>query len=321
MQRVLSKELWKEIRAYASRARRRKVAISYVTNDLIGFRNGDILVVDASQWAIKFGETDAQVLLNLQRKGVQLFDCRDLHAKTVLLDDVAFVSSGNMSKSSAKKLVEAGILTDHVAVVSAVASFIEQLQDQSKALTPSALEKLCKIKVIRRGGRPLGGKKNRKTKIAPLGNRIWFLGVRDEDREPNKEEQKIIDRAQARLRRRFDEKRDDFNWIKCGVRGRFERSCKEGDSIIQVWRSSHAKRPGRAVRATPVLLKQKSKRWTRFYVEDPTDRYAELRWTKFRRLLKEIGYSRTVSANVVREIAPDVAETINRKWKAAFSKK
>src|ERR1700687_5343277 len=105
MERVLSSDLWKMVRAQARKARCRKAAIAYVTKDLIRFRKGDILVMDASAHAISCGETDAKLLRTLHKKGVSLYHCVGLHAKVLVLDDVAVISSGNMSNSSANGLV------------------------------------------------------------------------------------------------------------------------------------------------------------------------------------------------------------------------
>jgi len=38
-----------------------KATIAYVTRDLVGFRKGDVLIVDASARAIASGETDARL--------------------------------------------------------------------------------------------------------------------------------------------------------------------------------------------------------------------------------------------------------------------
>jgi phosphatidylserine/phosphatidylglycerophosphate/cardiolipin synthase-like enzyme len=81
-----------------------------------------VLVVDASKRAIACGETDAGLLRLLWKKEVHLYHCAGLHAKVLLLDDMAVISSGNMSSSSADGLVEVGLVTDHSNTVSAVAS-------------------------------------------------------------------------------------------------------------------------------------------------------------------------------------------------------
>jgi phosphatidylserine/phosphatidylglycerophosphate/cardiolipin synthase-like enzyme len=108
--------------------------------------------VNASTLAIRTGETDAALLLKLHKKGVQLYDCVDLHAKVILLDDAAIISSGNMSSSSERRMVEAALISDQGSVVAGVASLIEQLVQQSSPLGAKQIAQLCKIEVVRRGG-------------------------------------------------------------------------------------------------------------------------------------------------------------------------
>src|SRR5262245_1209931 len=269
MQKVLSTDLWTEIRERACASKSRKAAIAYVTRDLVGFREGDTLVVNASAHAIKNAETHAPLLQRLHRKGVQLYDCPYLHAKTLLLDDVAIISSGNMSLNSETRMVEAALITDHRSVVAGVASLIEQLKKKSSQLDDRQIGQLCKIKVIRRSGwngtRPEGHKPT----ITELGNRTWIVGVHDLEDDPKPEEQRLINHAKRSLREQLGAADDDVNWIKWGTRGRFPQECQPGDLLIQIWRSSKAKRPREVLNAVPVLLKHRTKRWTRFYFAEP----------------------------------------------------
>jgi hypothetical protein len=317
MQRILTGNLWTEIRVFARKAQRRKAAIAYITRDLVGFRRGDVLIVDASKQAVSCGETDARLLRDLWKKGVQLFHCDDLHAKVLLLDHVAFVGSANMSNSSAVRMVEAGVLTDHSSTVSSVASFIEQLIQLSSVLSERRLAILCKVKVIRRGGNNSGRRTKRKIKIPPLGNDTWLVGLREAAKDPSPSEQSLIDQAVSSLQKQLRSADAEFDLIKWGSRSRFPRKCRAGDSIIQIWRSNKAKRPSAVYRAVPVLLKQKSGNWTRFYISEPTGRHAKVRWGSFQRLLNELGYPRQVSANSVHLIKPDMASKIERRWKSA----
>jgi hypothetical protein len=313
MQRVLSQDLWTEIRKRARASKSREAAISYATRDLAGFRKGDILIVDASILAIQNGETDAPLLRKLHQKSVQLYHCADLHAKILLLDDVAIIGSGNMSSSSEHRMVEAALVSDHGSVVAGVASPIEQLVKQSSPLDKKQIAQLCKIKVVRRRGGNGALSNRRKTRISKLGNQTWIVGLLELKQDPKPEEQRLIDRAQKQL----GVSDDDFSWIKWGVRGRFARECRMGDLLIQILRSTKAKRPSEVLKAVPVLLKQPTKRWTRFYVAEPTGRSPEISWGQFQRLLREIGYSRLVKAGSVQLVDPDVADTISRKWNAA----
>lgn len=314
MQRVLSVDLWKAVRTQANRVRSRKAAIAYVTEDLIGFRKGDVLVVDAAAYAIGCGATDAKLLRKLHKKGVSLYHCAGLHAKVLLLDDVAVIGSGNMSNSSVRGLVEAGLMTDHSSTVAGIASFIEQLLNQSSQLQIEHITALCKIKVVRKGLFATRRGKRRKAQVARLGNQTWVVGVREIVTDPSQDEQRYIDRAVKALGSRIENPEVETNWVRWNSRNRFARECREGDSLIQIWHSSKAKRP-RVFRTTPVLLKQKTNEWTRFYFREPTGADAEMPWGKFKRLLKELGYARYVGPWSVQLVDPDLADAIVRRWK------
>jgi len=317
MQKVLSSDLWKAVKVQARKAQQRKAAIAYVTQDLLGFRKGDALLMDASKFAIGNGETDAKLLRTLHQQGVRLYHCGSLHAKVILLDDVAVIGSANLSRSSAENLVEAGLMTDHSSTVSGVASFIEQLILQSKELLAEDIDALCKIKVTRRGGRPQEGAKQPKPEITPLGNRIWLVGIHQLAKDPPPSEQEQIDQAIEILRPKMRTPDEEFSYVRFGLRGRFALECREGDSLIRIWRSSAAKRPSSVMRITPVLLKQKTDRWTYFYLSDATGKYPEMSWGKFQRLLKEVGYKRPVRAGSVQLLDPEIADAITRRWAAA----
>jgi hypothetical protein len=316
MQKVLSSDLWKTVKAQARKARLRKVAIPYVTQDLLGFRKGDLLLVDASPLAVSSGETDAKLLRDLLWKGVRLYHCESLHAKVMLLDDVAVISSGNMSKSSDKHLVEAGLITDQSSTVAGIASFIEQLIPQSRELLAGDIDSLCKIKVTRRGGRPQRGAKRRKPKVNPLGNQTWLIGVYELAEDPPPNEQELIDRAIESLRPKM-KAQQEVCWVRFPHKHPFAMNCKEGDSLIQIWNSSTAKRPSSVFRVTPVLLKEKTERWTYFYSPEPTGRRTKMPWGKFQRLLKKVGHKRPVKAGSKQLLDPEIADAITRMWAAA----
>jgi hypothetical protein len=157
---------------------------------------------------------------------------------------------------------------------------------------------------------------------ARIGKQGYKIVGDDGEIESEREEykdQKLIDRAIRSLQERLETDDDDFNWLVWGVRGRFAQECREGDLLIQIWRSSTAKRPSSVLKAAPVLLKQSTKQWTRFYLFDPSGRAPEMNWGRFQRLLKEVGYSRRVKAGSVQLVDPDIAHMINRQWNSAAS--
>ena len=63
MQSIHTDSLWTEIERLATASRYRVAAVAYVTDDeIVQFGEGDLLVVDASDNAIKTGQTDRRVL-------------------------------------------------------------------------------------------------------------------------------------------------------------------------------------------------------------------------------------------------------------------
>ena len=74
---VLSNDLWTEIRKRARASKSRKGAIAYATLDLVGFRESDTLVVDASARTIQNGEPMRGCCVNCIRKA-----CRFMTALT-----------------------------------------------------------------------------------------------------------------------------------------------------------------------------------------------------------------------------------------------
>lgn len=127
----------------------------------------------------------------------------------------------------------------------------------------------------------------------------------------------MIAKAAAILRPRLRTSRDELDWIRWGGKGRFIRECRAGDSVIQIWRSSRAHRPSSVIRAQPVLLKQKTKNWTRFYLPPGTGALAEIPWGKFQRLLKSLGYSRRVGPGIEHLLENDMADVLARNWNSS----
>ena len=80
MNRVLTAEIWREVKKRARTVKSRKAAIAYVTKDLIGLRAGDVLITDASERAIRSGQTSAPLLRELHRNRVEIYSHKGLHS-------------------------------------------------------------------------------------------------------------------------------------------------------------------------------------------------------------------------------------------------
>jgi hypothetical protein len=218
-----------------------------------------------------------------------------------------------MSKSSTG-LVEVAIASDSSSTVSGVASFLSQLEEQFDRLEPNDTKRLCAIEVIRRGRGGVGSR-TRKTRISSLGRRTWVLGTCDLARDPPPDEQKLIDRATRLLREKWEENLEP-DWIQLGHKSRIAKEVQEGDLLIQVWRPHGVKQPKSVISNCAVLLKQKTKRWTRIFLGKPT-KQREVSWAKFQRLLQTLGYTRRLGNWPVVVLDEDLSGSIQRKWNVA----
>jgi len=311
MQKILSSDIWKEIGKRAKTANRRKAAIAYVTRDQIGFKAGDVLVVDASKKAIASGQTDAPQLRELSRKGVAIYSQEGLHAKVLLLGTYSVVGSANMSGSSGD-LIEAAVISDSAVVASGIDSFIVQHATKKARLKSAHIEVLCKIEVVRTGwGR--GGKESKpKRRIRPLGNRTWIVGVKEILRDPPTSEQKYIDRANAVLNERLDGTEEEFEWIRWGKSDVFAKRCREGDTLIRIYNKRNGTR--RVSCSIPVLLKRNEPKWTRFYLGERPKKSDHISWTKFQVILRRIQYVRKVGPHSIQQLEPEIADLLQAQW-------
>lgn len=118
------------------RAKVRQVdaAIAFVTDDVLGLRRGDRLVVDASDARLRTGATNPSVLAAMLARGVELWSCAGLHAKVVLVDSQwLMVGSANASKMS-RKLHEAAVVTGSRSAIAGAKQMIEQFRSAADVI-------------------------------------------------------------------------------------------------------------------------------------------------------------------------------------------
>ncbi|ACE99669.1 hypothetical protein Rpal_1127 [Rhodopseudomonas palustris TIE-1] len=145
--RFVSKGAWKLLTASAKSARRPALAaVAYFgkgASKLLPLPSGSHLVVDASEHAVKKGQTHPKDLKRLQREGVVIFSSPSLHAKVFIFGNVAFIGSTNVSKRSSDFLTEAVVTTSDRAVVRSAKTFVRDLCLDE--VGPDRLDKLQKI--------------------------------------------------------------------------------------------------------------------------------------------------------------------------------
>ena len=225
MIRFLGDNIWDDIGRLAKRSGRKYAAVAYVTTGAtLQFGKGDLLIVDASDHAIKTGQTSAPVLGKAFRAGAEIYSNRNLHAKLFLFDRIAVIGSGNVSEFSRLYLFEAAIMTDHPAVVSPARAYVEDLKHQSKRVNARFIARILSIKVVRPWRRLFFPPKRVKPPIRPTRHRTWLIGVKELDENRYRDEQRFVNRGEQAAEKRKARKSNTVGWLRWTGRTRFRRS-------------------------------------------------------------------------------------------------
>jgi len=149
MLKLLSSNLWSEIETLATNAKRKQVAVAYVSEELhIKFKTGDTLITDASDEKIASGSTSKRLITDAFRRKVKLYSLQNLHSKIFIFDDVLIVGSTNISSSSRNRLYEAGIVTDDIQLVSSAQKLLEKYKKHAEKVNSSFIQKIKAIEIM-----------------------------------------------------------------------------------------------------------------------------------------------------------------------------
>lgn len=274
MTELITTAVWSRIRsAVKASSRPADVAVAYLGKGgarLMPLPKGSRLLVDASDGAVKSGQTCPDELRKLRARGVRVFSAENLHAKVFVLGGTAFVGSANVSRHSAHVLEEAVVATTDGKVVAAAREFVRSRCLHE--LGPEALKRLGQIYIPPRitggkaGARP---KKGPRLQVRPM--RVALLQPAD----PPEGSDDASERGHATARKRMERPRshelDEFFW-------RRECPFRERDLVIQILREPNGKRMVSAP-ATVTHIERWSRglrRCTFVYVERPKRRRVEL---------------------------------------------
>jgi len=304
---LLTGDVWRQVAAKANRAQRRLVAVAYVsTKGHLNLKHGDILVCDASDRAVRAGETSARVLDALFRRRVEVRSRPDLHAKLAVFGRYAVVGSCNMSGAAANDLTELALFTDRQQVVSQATAFIHQIRENSHQINDRFIKRILKITVRRvpRRGQP-------KKPPPRLGHRVWLVSVRELADDSFPGERRAVEKAERKARLLIADKDATVSWLRWTGRSRFRSVARPGDVVVQIWRS-HSGRRVDVFPPVPIVLRQDVEHWTRFYVAEP-EAGSRLSWKRFAREARKHGPSR-VSQRSVREVNSREALILESMW-------
>lgn len=145
--KLITRHAWAALSEGARKSRKpAHVAVAYFgkgATKLLHLPPQSSLVVDASEAAVKSGQTHPADLLRMVRRSVAVYSVQNLHAKIFAFDTGAFVGSTNASMHSANVLQEAIVWVNDGAVVKAARDFVKNLC--LDPLGPEELKRLQKL--------------------------------------------------------------------------------------------------------------------------------------------------------------------------------
>lgn len=279
----MTDNVWKQIAARARLAKRRLVAVAYVTSERhLKLRRDDVLICDASDNAVKTGQTSARLLQSLSRRCVEIRSRPDLHAKAAVFGRLALVGSSNLSASSENDLTELSLLTDRGQIVAQIRAFIYGLRETSEKIDDAFIERILKLKV----NPPKLGPK-RKGKGTRFGNKTWLVKVRElaEGRYPK--EQDFVEQAEKKACSLVVDSDSTVSHIRWVGKSTFRSKARPGDRVIQISTSLTGKRKA-VIAPCTIVWRQDKDNWTRFYYEEP-ENCKRLTMAQFQRKAKTHG--------------------------------
>lgn len=238
---------------------------------MLPLSRGSVVVVDASEKAVKSGQTCPDELIKLYKKGVKIYSASDLHSKIYVLGNKLFIGSANVSSRSKNVLKEAMMLTEDRKAVSEAKSFVDSLVN-----IELGIENLKRLKKIYRPPQISNGTANRSAKINEHETESPLLHIFHLTIDPCTEEQeKQAEKGRVQAGRKRINRRhilDEFMWF-------IGYSANPGDFAIQVVEERdkiYVSPPGTVIHIRTCYTNESH--YSIFFVEIPILKRKSLKW-------------------------------------------
>jgi hypothetical protein len=291
----------------------RHVAVAYFSCDSgLWFESGDTLIVDASDDAIRRGQTDAKALRRAVKSGARVFSHDGLHAKIFVLGQRIFVGSANASLSSRERLAECVAWSEDPHAVAEGIRFIRALRREGKEVDVDFLKRIEAIPVERRGPRAA-----KRRQMSMSSGQCWLLGVGWDKAYPGDEA--AVDERTEELQVTLGGDGEEFGWFWWPLdNSKFVREVKVGDLVIEIDLDDWYKPNPRNVAVYKHGLIREIKQGPQdktFHVSWGNDgKKGEISWREFCKLMGIAGWKSRPSFHACREIAWDVSQRLYRLW-------
>lgn len=282
---LLSDGLWDELKELSKDHGRIRAAISYVTASYLDFGDGDLLICDASDKAIKGGLTCAKTLRKFFDQGAEIYSYLGLHSKVALIDDKALIGSANLSANAGVGTLEASLLSDDKQIAALINGFVETTKTQSTFVDEEFIARIEALPVIKQNV-PIGRKR---PKVRIGEGRLWFIGTVPMSERLVEQEQAFAEEGEAEAKKLAKHKGYEIVDIRWAGKSRFRSEAKSGDLVIQ----SHTEKRGsrkfiEVFEAVPICYRQEGDGWTRFWVEQPIE-LEYFKWKEIEAMFKSLG--------------------------------
>jgi hypothetical protein len=199
MTEFVADEVWDRIGDHLAAATTKRAAIAYVGRsapEILPLGDGDRLIVDGSDAALRAGSTHPDALAAWLRLGVKIRSLVGLHAKVLLLDsNLVIVGSANASLHSANNLHEAVLITDDDTCVQDVSEQLDLWWQSSEPVDHQWIHRARTI--FREGDRPLPVKRGLRRRPA-LDAPLWVCECSPSGAAPTEAVEEAIASAQGR---------------------------------------------------------------------------------------------------------------------------
>lgn len=229
MKTLLSDDLWIEIARVAATHTRIHAAISYVTARHIEFQEGDLLVCDASDDAIKDGLTSAAILRSFFKQGAEIYSFDGLHSKAAVIDNYALIGSANLSENAGVGTCEATLLTDDAQIAALIQGFIESVKNEAVSVTEEFLQRIESLPVVRSPG--INRRSKKKVEIGE--SRVWFIATRQLSERIATAEESFELEGLEEAEKRLEKDGYGIRSLRWSGKSRFRAEAKPGDLVIE----------------------------------------------------------------------------------------
>ncbi len=310
MSNFFTGDIWKEVNILLNKKRLNYACIAYVTSDLLLLNKGDILVCDASNDSIRFGQTSAKTLKTYIKKGVNIYSNQNLHSKFLYTDKFLAIGSANLSKRSANILIESAVVTTDDVLISQAKAFYLNLLKESRFITAKQIDRLLKIKVVKRSLKPTRKSQVRKLN---LGNNYWLLPAAELGIGVWNRIEEQVTKITKSVARKENIDEEDIGFIRWDVKSKFGRLAKPGDQVI-IKLNSKPYHLSWIYPPSTILKKETKDGYTYFYHDDRGSERGKISWTKFKAIAKSL-HIQNIATVRTKPVSPEVVQKLKCRWK------